>query len=129
MKSSDERGYSQECYNTPTKRYCQALDLHNDPELIERYKWCHAPENAWAEISAGIRAVGILNMEIYINENHLFMIVDTAEDFEWESSFARLATMDRQAEWEDYMSQFQVTKEAATSAEKWQLMPRIFKLL
>lgn len=57
------------------------------------------------------------------------MIVDTEEDFEWEEAFARLATMDRQEEWEEYVSQFQRSLPGASSAEKWTLMPRIFKLL
>ncbi len=124
-----EKGYNQPIYQTPTKRYCQVLDLHDDPELIEKYVNAHKPENSWPEISAGIREVGILNMEIYISGNRLFMIVDTPEDFEWDSAFEKLATLDRQAEWEEYMSQFQVAKAGSSSSEKWTLMPRMFKLL
>ncbi|WP_373514486.1 hypothetical protein [Persicitalea sp.] len=33
------------------KRYCLALDLKDDPVLIEKYKWHHAPENQWPEIN------------------------------------------------------------------------------
>ena len=56
------------------------------------------------------------------------MIVDTVDDFDWEKDNARLAKLPRQAEWEAYMSRFQQAKKTATSAEKWQLMERIFKL-
>lgn len=56
------------------------------------------------------------------------MIVETPDDFDWEAAFARLATLDKQAEWEAFVSQFQQAAPGSSSAEKWQLMERIFKL-
>ena len=108
------------------KRYCQTLDLYNDLELIAGYVKEH--EQVWPEIKNGIREVGILDMQIFIHENRLFMIVDTVDDFDWEKDNARLATLPRQAEWEAYMSKFQVSKPGQASHEKWQMMERIFKL-
>ena len=58
------------------KRYCQTLELRDDRELIEKYVEAHA--HVWPEIQAGIRSVGILDMQIYILGNRLFMICDTA---------------------------------------------------
>jgi L-rhamnose mutarotase len=75
-----------------------------------------------------IRAVGILEMEIYILGSRLFMIVETPLDFEWDSAMAKMATLPRQEEWEAYMAIFQEAKEGASSAEKWQLMDRMFHL-
>jgi len=121
-------GYLVEQYSKHRKRYCQTLELKNDPKLIEEYKFWHKAENRWPEIPAGIREVGILDMEIYINENRLFMIVETAFDFDWDASFAKLATLNLQAEWEEFMAKFQLTKPGATSSEKWTIMERIFKL-
>ena len=83
------------------KRYCQTLDLKEDEQLIKEYCYWHSPEHIWPEIPEGIRAVGILNMEIYRLGTRLFMIVETPDDFDWDAAFARLATMDKQAEWED----------------------------
>ena len=111
-----------------TKRFCQTLDLKNDSSLIAEYKYWHTNENIWPEIPHGIREVGILDMEIYIFENRLFMIMETPVDFEWDEAFSKLALLDRQAEWESFMSKFQVSSEHATSNDKWQLMERIFKL-
>lgn len=108
------------------KRYCQTLKLRDNKELIAQYVEEH--KHVWPEIEAGIREVGILDMQIYILDNTLFMIVDTIDDFDWEKDNARLVTLPRQAEWEAYMSRFQQADENATSAEKWQLMERIFKL-
>lgn len=84
------------------KRYCQTLDLYNDKELIEAYVEEHA--HVWEEVKAGIREVGIVDMQIYIYENRLFMIMDTTDDFDMERDYARLATLPRQAEWEAHMA-------------------------
>ena len=113
---------------TPYKRYCKTLELRNDADLIEAYKLAHAKENIWPEINKGMIEVGIIDMEIYIIGNKLFMIMDTVPDFDHDKSMAILATMPRQAEWEKQMAQFQNTSENATADEKWQLMERIYKL-
>lgn len=96
-----ENGYEMKRYGYPVKRYCQTMDLKDDPELIAKYRECHSKEKSWREIREGIRSVGILEMEIYICGNRLFMIVETPIDFDWESAMAKLATLPRQQEWED----------------------------
>ena len=108
------------------KRYCQTLELRDDPALIEKY--CEAHAHVWPEIQAGIREVGILDMQIYRLGTRLFMIMDTVDDFDFVKDNARLATLPRQAEWEAYVAQFQGCSPDAPSTEKWQLMERIFKL-
>ena len=123
-----ENGYVVQEYKVPVKRYCQTMDLKDNPELIAEYVKRHSEAEAWPEIRAGIREVGILEMEIYILWTRLFMIVETPLDFDWETAMARLATLPRQAEWEAYMSIFQQADATATSAEKWQLMDRMFYL-
>ena len=123
-----ENGYVVQEYKVPVKRYCQTMDLKDNPELIAEYVKRHSEAEAWPEIRAGIREVGILEMETYILGTRLFMIVETPLDFDWETAMARLATLPRQAEWEAYMSIFQQADATATSAEKWQLMDRMFYL-
>lgn len=108
------------------KRYCQTLTLKNDPDLIAAYAEEH--KHVWPEIREGFRAIGILDMQIYLRDNLLFMIVDTVDDFDWERDYGRLADMPRQMEWEKYMSKYQVTDADAAPHEKWRLMDRIFKL-
>jgi L-rhamnose mutarotase len=128
MTHTKQEGYPVTPYKEPVKRYCQTLDLKDDPALIDEYVRRHSQAQAWSEIRAGIREVGILEMELYILGTRLFMIVETPLDFEWESAMKKLATLPRQAEWEDYMAMFQIAKPGASSAEKWQLMDRIFYL-
>ena len=121
-----ENGYKVKEYHHPVKRYCQTLDLKNDPALIAEYVKRHA--NIWPEIKAGISEVGILEMQIFLLGTRLFMIVETPLDFDWNSAMAKLATLPRQAEWEEYMSMFQISSPGATSSEKWKLMDEIFHL-
>ncbi|MBV5283602.1 MAG: L-rhamnose mutarotase [Paludibacter sp.] len=115
-------------FSFPTRRYCQTLELKDDLELIQEYRYWHKTENCWPEIPEGIKEVGILEMELYIFENRLFMIVETALDFDWNTAFEKLSSLNKQAEWEEFMSKFQHTKLGASSAEKWNLMERIFSL-
>ena len=121
-------GYPVQQYNGPVKRYCQTLDLRDNPELIAEYRRRHSQEHIWKEVPEGIRKVGILEMEIYLLGTRLFMIVETPLDFDWDTAMARLGTLPRQAEWEDYMAEFQLVKAGMSSAEKWQMMDRIFHL-
>lgn len=128
MTEKPQNGYKTVEYDKPVKRYCQTLDLKDNPALIAEYKKRHSEGEAWREIIAGIRQVGILEMEIYLIGTRLFMIVETPLDFNWDEAMARLATLPRQQEWEDYMSEFQAAATGASSSEKWQLMERIFHL-
>jgi len=111
-----------------TKRYALTLDLRDDPELIAEYKRVHSPEGSWPEIAAGIRAVGILDMEIYLEGTRLFMLMETPADFDFHTRMALLATLPRQAEWETFVARFQQATPDASSAEKWRPMERIFTL-
>ena len=66
--------------------------------------------------------------EIYSSRNHLFMIVETPLDFDWDTAMKQLSTLPRQAEWEAYMACFQDCRPEADAAEKWKLMERMFHL-
>lgn len=121
-------GFRVQEYNGPVKRFCQTLDLKDNPELIAEYRRRHSEGEAWKEIIDGIREVGILEMEIYQLGTRLFMIVETPLDFDWDKSMARLATLPRQQEWENYVAEFQEAAPGASSDEKWSMMERIFYL-
>lgn len=124
----DSFSYKVKDFGQQTKRYCQTLELKDDPELIAEYKRLHSQEAHQKLIRDGIRAVGILEMEIYIFGNRLFMIVETPLDFDWESAMSRLAGLPGQAGWEQLVDKFQACKPGSSSSEKWQLMERMFFL-
>ena len=121
-------GYPTKQHAVAVKRYCRTMDLKSDNVLISEYVDRHSCGKVWPEILEGIRSVGILEMEIYLLGNRLFMIVETPLDFDWDSAMERLANLPRQQEWEDYMSIFQDCSEGDTADEKWMMMERIFKL-
>ena len=52
--SEKEAGYRVKSYDQPVKRYCQTLDLKDNPELIAEYRKRHSEEQAWPEIIQGI---------------------------------------------------------------------------
>ena len=106
------------------KRYCQTLELLDDPEMIRRY--CQVHQQVWPEIIEGQRQVGILDMQIYRRGTHVFMICDTVDDFDWDRDMARLATLPRQAEWEAFVAKAQGADPSLPSYRKWRLMERIF---
>ena len=110
------------------KRYVQTLDLRDDPDMIKEYRKWHSKEFHWKEIRDGIKAVGILEMEIYILGTRLVMIVDAPDEFESKISMDKLATMPRQAEWEAFVAKLQGCNPDARSDEKWQMMERMFYL-
>lgn len=115
-------------YGQPVKRYVQILDLKDDDQLIETYIKQHSKPHMWREIIDGIKAVGILEMELYIQGNRLVMIVETPLDFDWDKAMSKLAKLPRQQEWEDWNAQYQDCKIGETSDEKWKLMDRMFHL-
>ncbi|GAT63634.1 L-rhamnose mutarotase [Paludibacter jiangxiensis] len=109
-------------------RYCKTMELRNDGALIEAYKKIHAKGAAWPEITQGMKEVGILDMEIYLFGNKLFMIMDTVADFDHNKAMEELAMKPRQSEWEAYVAKFQDASAEATADQKWQLMERIYKM-
>ena len=123
-----EKGIIQKQYDKPVKRFVQTMELRDDPELIALYRKAHSEEECWKEIVEGIRAVGILEMELYILGTRLVMIVDAPADFNWDEAMSRLATLPRQAEWEQSVARFQKCAEEQRSDEKWQMMERMFHL-
>jgi L-rhamnose mutarotase len=113
---------------TSFKRYCKVLKLQDNKSLIEKYKEVHKPGSVWPEITRGIREVGILDMEIYIHGNHVFMIMDTVPAFDHDKAMKELAGKPMQKEWEEYVSQFQQAGDKAATPEKWEIVERIFVL-
>ena len=107
-------------------RYCLALDLKNDPLLIHEYKEYH--QKVWPEIIESIKEAGIINMEIYLIENRLFMVMETDDSF----TFEKKARMDsenlRVKDWEAIMWKYQQALPLSKPGEKWRLMEQIFSL-
>lgn len=111
----------------PKQRICLALDLKDDPALIEEYKQYHAPGGVWPEILQSIKDSGIEDMEIYLLGNRLFMIMEVNETFDLEKKAQMDAANEKVQAWETLMWKFQQAVPWAKPGEKWVRMERIFK--
>lgn len=109
------------------KRYCLALDLKDDSQLIAEYEHWH--ENGWPEIKKSILDSGITNMEIYRLGNRLFMIMETDITFSFERKAKLDADNPKVQEWEKLMWKYQEPLRWAKPGEKWVLMKKIFSLI
>jgi len=108
------------------KKYCLALDMVDDPELIAEYERYH--ENVWPEIKQSLSDSGIQNMEIYRVQNRLIMIIETNENFSFETKKEMDNNNPKVQEWEQLMSKFQQQLPNSKPGEKWQLMDKVFSL-
>jgi L-rhamnose mutarotase len=108
------------------KKFCLALDLIDEPELIAEYEKYH--QNVWPEIKQSILNSGITNMEIYRVQNRLFMIVEADDNFSFEAKNEADKNNSKVQEWEELMWKFQQQLPNSKPGEKWQLMDKIFSL-
>ena len=108
------------------KKFCLALDLIDDPELIAEYEKYH--HNVSPEVKQSILNSGIVNMEIYRVQNRLFMIVEADENFSFEAKNELDKNNPKVQEWEGLMSKFQQQLPNSKPGEKWQLMDKIFSI-
>ena len=109
-----------------SNRLCFACDLKDDPFLIAEYKKYH--KAVWPEILKSIKDAGILNMEIYLCENRLFMIMEVADNFKLEQKKHMDLENPKVQEWEKLMWDYQQALPKTNKNEKWIPMECIIKL-
>jgi L-rhamnose mutarotase len=107
-------------------RYCFALDLKDDAQLIAAYEQYH--QSVWPEIIASIKEADIKVLDIYRVANRLFMIMEVGEDFSFEKKAALDAKNEIVLQWEKLMWEYQQALPTAQPGEKWVLMQKIFTL-
>lgn len=108
------------------KRYCLALDLKDDPEIIEKYVNHH--KEVSEEIISSIKDADVQVMDIYLTGNRLFMIMEVGGSFSFEEKAKMDASNERVQEWETLMGTLQKSLPWAKPGEKWVLMEKIFSL-
>ena len=107
-------------------RYCFALDLVDDEQLINEYEAYH--KKVWPEIIASIKNAGITALEIYRVTNRLFMIMETNAVFSFEKKVADDLLNPIVQQWETLMWKYQQALPTAKPGEKWMQMNKIFEL-
>ncbi len=109
------------------KKITLALDLKDDPILIEAYKKYH--ENVWPEIEDSLQKSGIVKMEIFCVANRLFMIIEAKDDFSFEKKLAMDADSPKNQEWEILMWKYQQALPYAKEGEKWMQMDKVYEFI
>jgi L-rhamnose mutarotase len=108
------------------KRYCLALDLVDDPLLIDQYKAHHL--RVWPEIVKSIKDSGIHDMQIYQIANRLFMIIEAEEGFSFENKKKKDSQNPFVIKWEEMMWKYQKKIPFTEHSDKWILMDKIFDI-
>ncbi|TWI88498.1 L-rhamnose mutarotase [Chitinophaga japonensis] len=108
------------------QRYCLALDLKDDPQLIAEYEKYH--EAVWPEILQSLRDSGIERMEIYRVMNRLFLVMEVNDTFSLEKKAAADAANPKVQEWEQLMWKYQEALPIAAPGQKWVKADKVFSL-
>lgn len=128
----DESGLSATAYlllliqTLAMQKFCLALDLVDEPDLIAEYERYH--QKVWPEIIKSIKDSGIESMEIFRTGNRLFMIIEANDTFSFETKSKMDASNSKVQAWEELMWTFQQSLPWAKPGEKWVKMDKIFEL-
>ncbi|MCZ2720987.1 L-rhamnose mutarotase [Marinomonas sp. 15G1-11] len=108
------------------QHFALALDLKNDPALIEEYEAYH--REVWPEVIAAIRHVGILEMKIFRLNQRMFMQMTTTDDYDPVVAQKYLSNDAKSKEWEQLMDRFQQRLPGYPLDQKWIEMDCCFDL-
>lgn len=95
---------------------------------MAEYKEYHAAGNAWPEITKSITDAGIIDLQIYLTGNRMFMIMDVDETFDAARKSKMDANNSKVQDWEELMWKYQQALPWAKEGEKWVAMEKVFHL-
>jgi L-rhamnose mutarotase len=104
-----------------------ALDLRNDPALIEEYEGWHRPDRIWPSVPRSLRDRGVQELELYRCGNRLVQVLEVRQDRPDQATTGALKD-DETAAWEQLMWRYQQALPFAAAGEKWVRMHRLFSL-
>lgn len=113
-------------HNPGMKCFAQAIDLVDDPALIEAYKEYH--RGVYPEVVGALRAIGIEKMRIFLLGTRLFMYAEAKDDFDPARDYQAYADEPRCAAWDALMRGFQRRAPGAKDGEWWAGMELVFEL-
>jgi L-rhamnose mutarotase len=108
------------------KRFVQALDLKDDPGVVDAYVAHHA--RVWPDVEQSLRRIGIERMDIYLIGRRLVMVMDTGDGFDRGTAFAAHLADPKCLEWEALMQTFQQRVPGAREGEWWADMIQVYQL-
>ena len=108
-------------------RHVLAVDLKDDPAVVEAYKAHH--RRVWPEVLRSLRRAGIADMQIYLLGRRLVMVVDMAPGRDFTRAFAQHVASDpRVGEWEALMKSMQQPAPGSAAGDWWAVMQPVFDL-
>jgi L-rhamnose mutarotase len=108
-------------------RHVLAVDLKDDPDVVETYREHH--RRVWPEVLRSLRGAGIADLQIYVLGRRLVMLVDLHDGLDVRRVFAsHVASHPRVAEWEALMKSMQQPAPGSTAGEWWAVMQPVFHL-
>lgn len=110
-----------------TTRRCFAVDLHDDPDRIARYRAWHEAGGPPAAVTAAIRADDVRELEIWLVGDRLFMILEQGDGYDAEAKAARDAANPDVRRWDALMRTFQKPLPFAPD-RTWVEMEKIYAL-
>lgn len=111
-----------------TKRFCFSCDLKDDPKLIAEYKHYHSKGVTWPEVTQSLRDAGVVDMEIYLTGNRMFMVMEVDETFDLQRKAEMDANNPKVQDWEKLMWDYQKALPWAKAGEKWISLEKVFQL-
>ena len=108
------------------KRRVLTLDLKKDEAKMAEYKKYH--EKIWPEITEGLHKAGVSDMEIYLFDNRMTMIIEYPDSVDLDARFAEMNKNPKNKEWEELMWNYQQSVPGSKPGEKWVGMEQIFKM-
>ncbi len=108
------------------QNYGLTLLLKDDADVIDRYKRYH--REAWPEVIARLKEIGITEMKIFLIGRRLFMYMEAIDGFDPDRDFPKLNELPRYREWDVLMSSMQERVPEAREGEWWAAMEEVFDL-
>ncbi|MCE7974441.1 MAG: L-rhamnose mutarotase [Leptolyngbya sp. PLA1] len=109
-----------------TRSFAQALDLRDEPGVVEAYLAHHRA--VWPEVVDALRASGVRRMKIFLLERRLFMYFEAPEGFDPARDYQAYASNPACARWDALMRQFQTPAPGDAPGDWWKQMTEVFDL-
>src|ERR1700737_4465006 len=107
-------------------RLFYALDLHDEPVLIDEYDRWHQADRVWPDILQSLRAAGSEEAEIFRTGNRLVLVLDVSAEFDSAAKAAADTANTRVQAGETLMWNYQKALRWAGLGENWIPMRRVF---
>ena len=110
-----------------TTRRCFAVDLHDDPDQIARYRAWHRAGGPPTAVTAAIQTDDVHELEIWLVGDRMFMILEQGDGYDAKAKAARDAANPDVQAWDALMRTFQ--KPLPFAPERtWVELERIYAL-